>query len=701
MRNMYSARKGKFGAKHQRWIVVGIISIAIVGTGLTLWGTKAKPLTKIGSALSSSAITPMGKQLPAAESGLLPWQLGSPLSRMAVYPGSSNNELVIAGGLTAGGQSASGIYTLNTTNGALNMTGTLSASVHDAASAKIGSSYGIFGGGNTNSFSTSSVFNLGGTVSNSGNLPQPRSDDVAVSVGNKVYIVGGYNGGQGDAQVLSTTDGKNFTNVVSLPIPVRYPAVASLGGNIYVFGGESTTGSAKGNPINAVQIINTTNNTVHVASWKLPVPLEGSTSFVINGEMFLVGGQSSTPESITPGMGTTQVPGVTVSSQSTTYNTIWAVDTISKQFLKAGNLQLPVSNAGVAVIGSRAWIVGGEYNGQVVDTVQMVTPNSSFGIAGQPGAGSPYFGGKLLIADRGNNRILVMNPSMKITWKYPSTNTSPAAASGFYFPDDAFFINHGTGIISNQENNNTIVEIGYPSGKILWKYGHPLQAGPAYGYLSAPDDAYLLKNNDVVVADDQNCRVLFINPAGKVVSQIGTTGVCTHNPNVSLGAVNGDTPLYDGNVLLSEIRGSWVSEYTPQGKMVWSVQLPISYPSDPQQLGAAPGKNPNKYLIADYANPGSILEFTRQGQVLYRYHVTSGPGMLKYPSLVEMLPSGVFMANDDHRDRMVAIDPITKALVWQYGVSDQPGTSVGMLHKPDGFDFLLPNGTTPTHGATK
>lgn len=37
------------------------------------------------------------------------------------------------------------------------------------------------------------------------------------------------------------------------------------------------------------------------------------------------------------------------------------------------------------------------------------------------------------------------------------------------------------------------------------------------------------------------------------------------------------------NLLISEINGSWVSEYTATGKLVWTAQLPISYPSGPQQ----------------------------------------------------------------------------------------------------------------------
>jgi hypothetical protein len=74
--------------------------------------------------------------------------------------------------------------------------------------------------------------------------------------------------------------------------------------------------------------------------------------------------------------------------------------------------------------------------------------------------------------------------------------------------------------------------------------------------------------------------------------------------------------------------------------------------------------------------------------------------MLNHPSLTELLPSGVFMVNDDYNHRMAAIDPATGALVWQYGVTGQPGRQRGHLNTPDGFDLLLPNGTTPTHPIT-
>ena len=324
----------------------------------------------------------------------------------------------------------------------------------------------------------------------------------------------------------------------------------------------------------------------------------------------------------------------------------------------------------------------------------MVVPNPGFGKAGDRGAGSPFSGSKLLIADRGNDRLLLLNDRDQVVWRYPGPGRA-APHGGFYFPDDAFFIRHGTAIISNQEDNDTIVEIAYPSGRITFQYGHPRTPGSAPGYLNTPDDAYLLANGNMTVADPGNCRVIILDPrTKKVLHQIGTPGRCAHDPPSALGSPNGDTPLKDGNILVSEINGSWIDEVTPSGRKVWAVQLPIGYPSDAQQLG------PDRYLVADYEHPGGIIEFNRQGRILYRYQPTGGLGELDHPSLVEQLPSGVFMVNDDYNDRMVAIDPATRALVWQYGADGHPGTTPGLLNIPDGFDLLAPDGTTPTHPTT-
>jgi hypothetical protein len=632
------------------------------------------------------------KGIPAIEAGLSPSSLVAPISREVLEPGASGS-LVILGGLTAGGTSADGVYSLDPIGGAITLTGTLPAGVHDAAGSVIGGRDVVFGGGSPSTVGTVESISTTGTGTNTGtvisNLPTPRSDADAVSIKGTTYIVGGYDGTAPDAAVLATTNGRTFSTVARLKVPVRYPAVAAHGNEIYVFGGEAVAGS--GGPVSTIQMIDPARHSVSIVG-HLPEPLQGAVAVSLKGTIYLAGGSSSIVQPATPGLGVTAVaPPVT--GVLATVSTIWAYDPVSRRLLVAGRLQEPVSNAGAAVVGSRAWIVGGELNGTPVAAVQMFEENIAFGTAGAPGAGSPYFGGKLLIADRGSNRLMLLNPSMKILWTYPSA-TSPPNPDGFYFPDDAFFIDKGRAIITNQEQNETIEEIAYPSGKVLWTYGHPGTAGSAPGYLHEPDDAYLWKNGQVSVADADNCRVLVLNHNGTVAHQIGTTGSCVHNPPTSLGTPNGDTPLANGNLLISEINGSWVSEYTMTGQLVWTLQLPISYPSDPQQLG------PDLYLISDYSNPGQILEFTRQGTITWRYDVTSGPGALDQPSLAERLPSGVILLNDDYNDRLVAIDPATDALVWQYGVTGQSGTVPGMLNTPDGFDVLMPGGLTPTHPTT-
>ena len=577
----------------------------------------------------------------------------------------------MAGGLVANGSSAAGAFHLGTGTGNLAAAGSLTTATHDAAAAVLNGQVLVFGGGTSAPAAATQDITASGSSHILGSLPRPRADGDAVTIGSTAYVVGGYDGPSLDPAVLATTDGATFRTVTDLSVPVRYPAAAALGGLIYVFGGESLGGL----PVGAVQVVNPRTGTDKVIG-QLPLPLSGAAAGVLDGVIYIAGG-------------------VTGAARPQTVDDVFAFDVARTSFLRAGSLPVAVANAGAVVNGGRLFLVGGEtHGGTLTSDVQMVIPNRAFGVAGTLGAGSPYYGDQLLVADRGNDRLLLLDDTGKTIWTYPSKN-APPPPGGFYFPDDAFFIRHGTAILSNQEENDTVVEIAYPSGRIVFSYGHPRAPGSTPGYLNTPDDAYLLRDGDITVADPGNCRVLVLNPATKAtLRQIGTVGSCAHNPPNGLGSPNGDTPLSNGDLLISEINGSWVDEYTTSGKLVWCVQLPIGYPSDPQQIG------PDRYLIADYENPGAIVVFSRSGQVLYRYQPKAGAGELNHPSLVELLPSGVFMLNDDYNDRMVAIDPTAGALVWQYGHTGVAGTAPGLLNTPDGFDILGPGGATPTHPST-
>ena len=646
-------------------VVLGVVACGAIVYALRPGdrATAPRPTATPKAAKAAPVVRPA-----AVEAGLLPWQLARPVSREVVVPRLGTRKLVVLGGIDSSSSSTDGVDLLDPATGSLTPQGPLPQATHDAAAAELGKRVLVIGGG-TAAPSRSIQIETGSHAALAGALAQARADAGAVTVGRSVYVVGGYDGSAMDAEVAATTDGRTWRSVAALPVPVRYPAVAALGTRIYVFGGQLRNGK----PSRAVQLVDTKRRTAHVAG-RLPTPLAGAAAGVLDGTVYLAGGRTAARR---------------------TTSAVYAFEPQGSKFLRAGALRVAVANAGAAVSRGRLWLVGGETgDGRPTSDVQVVVPNRRFGTAGQAGAGSPFFGNRLLVADRGNDRLLLLDDRDRVVWRYPSPGRD-APHGGFYFPDDAFFIRHGTAIISNQEDNHTILEIAYPSGRIVFHYGHARTPGSAPGYLNTPDDTYLLRNGHITVADAVNCRVLIIDERTKrVVHQIGTAGSCRHDPPRALGSPNGDTPLADGNLLVSEINGSWVDEVTPAGRTVWSTHLAIGYPSDPQQLG------PDRYLIADYESVGAIVEFDRSGRILYRYGPADGPGRLDHPSLVERLPSGVFMVNDDYNDRMVAIDPTTKALVWQYGVTGHASTAPRFLNTPDGFDLLAPDGTTPTHPTT-
>jgi DNA-binding beta-propeller fold protein YncE len=306
----------------------------------------------------------------------------------------------------------------------------------------------------------------------------------------------------------------------------------------------------------------------------------------------------------------------------------------------------------------------------------------------QPGTAAAYEGastqsgpgGYVLVADRGNNRVLVLSTQGQVVFTYP-TPEDLSQGRRLVYNDDTFVEPGGQSLIANEEDNHAIVRIGLGDHSLTTLFGHPGEPGSDDTHLRTPDDAYTLPDGSFTVADAYNCRILFID-AGRIVRQYGHSGECMHDPPRYFGAVNGDTPVPGGGVLVSEITGSWIDEIGPEGRLVFSVRAPVEYPSDPQPL---PG---GRILLADYSSPGAIVIMDQSGNVLWRYRPLQGYGRLDHPSLAMALPNGNIAVNDDYRDRVVVIDPRRNAIVWQYGHTDVPGTAPGFLNTPDGMDFI-------------
>jgi len=298
--------------------------------------------------------------------------------------------------------------------------------------------------------------------------------------------------------------------------------------------------------------------------------------------------------------------------------------------------------------------------------------------------------GGLLIADRGNGRLLVVSNAGRVIWRFPVRGSLPPNQR--FSADDAFVAPDGKTIVANDESHQVIDRIDIATRRVIWQYGHYGRSGHARGFLHTPDDAYRLANGNVVGADIRNCRILEINPAKHVVRQWGRTGVCRHRPPTTFAMPNGDTPLPDGGLLITEITGSRIVRLRADGSVVFDVRAPVRYPSDAQL--AADGS----IVVVDYSSPGAIVRLSPKGRVLWRYQPARGPRALDHPSLAVPLPDGTIVLNDDFRHRVLVIDPRTNRIVWQFGRTDHPGRSLDQLDGPDGVG-VVPVGVIPPAAA--
>lgn len=369
-RSYEARRRAARRAGHIRLgVLVAVIVLVIV---LVLVLTGSPPPAKhsgghgAGTSTTSTTATRPATGAPAIEAALASWHLNAPLSRSVVLPGSAAGSLIVAGGLETGGASAQGVYEVSSSDGAATQVGNLQSPLHDAAGVVLSGDGYLFGG--TSGVAVSTVQRLADLGSSQpttaaatllGSLPLARAGDAAVTIGKTAYVVGGDNGTSAEAGVLATSDGVHFSTVANLPVPVRFAAVAALGGRIYVFGGDASSGPHAGDPVATVQVVDPATHAATIVG-SLPEPVAGSAAVTLGGVIYVAGGETASASGGTPAV----------------LRTVWAWLAASETPVVAGKMDAAVAFAGVTVIGATAFVVGGESApGVLVDDVQTLRAN--------------------------------------------------------------------------------------------------------------------------------------------------------------------------------------------------------------------------------------------------------------------------------------------------------------------------------------
>lgn len=336
----------------------GIAAVALVlssgggghpgGAGGARGGTRRVP------AVAAHEVTVVRAQL-------LSWQLPSALSRQVVLPGPAG-DLWVLGGLDASGATVTTSYLLAPGTGATRPATGLAEATHDAAGVLLGHGALVLGGGTSAPAGEAQMATPAGPASLVGQLPQARSDLRAVSIGRTAYLVGGYDGPSMDATVLATTNGRSYTSVATLPDPVRYPTLAVVGGDIYVFGGQGPDGA----PVSTIQRVDPRRHLAQVVG-HLPVATEASVAGAIGGTVYLAGGLAA---------GTSGAPSAT--------GAVYAYQATHGTLVRVATLPVPIDNAGGAVLGGRLYVLGGEgvsgtpsADAQVVEVTREAPPHGA------------------------------------------------------------------------------------------------------------------------------------------------------------------------------------------------------------------------------------------------------------------------------------------------------------------------------------
>ncbi len=214
----------------------------------------------------------------------------------------------------------------------------------------------IFGGMDSKGKDVADVLEIdpsAGTIAKRAGMPTPRNSAQAVAVGDKIVLVGGRNAGGMVTSVEIYDPAKNaWEKAGKMDAPVWMHMAAAIGSKVYVMGGISATGSAR-TSTSAVKILDMKSGT-----WSngpdLPAARQGASVGVAGNKIYLFGGR---------------LGGASTSGEAT--DTVIVLDTGTEKWTGAKKMPATRTSGQSAVIGGKAYIVGGAARGQVTKATDV------------------------------------------------------------------------------------------------------------------------------------------------------------------------------------------------------------------------------------------------------------------------------------------------------------------------------------------
>lgn len=173
----------------------------------------------------------------------------------------------------------------------------------------------------------------------------------------------------------------------------------------------------------------------------------------------------------------------------------------------------------------------------------------------------------MMITDQANQRVIAVDRKKQIIWQYGTTGISGNGPDQLNNPNSQQFLDNGNVLIAD-ENNNRVIEVK-TDGTLVAQF-------TAGGTISGAAFASRLPGGDTLITDSNNSRIVEVDANDAVVWQYMTNTDAGSNasplPTRAVRLRNGDT-------LISDQFNQRVIEVTPAGQIVFT-QGELNTPGD-------------------------------------------------------------------------------------------------------------------------
>jgi outer membrane protein assembly factor BamB len=221
-----------------------------------------------------------------------------------------------------------------------------------------------------------------------------------------------------------------------------------------------------------------------------------------------------------------------------------------------------------------------------------------------------------------DNRVMLVNQSGSIIWQYGDAGVAGAGFNQLNTPVCSviflgFQRRFGPHVLITDQGNQRVIVVDRRH-RVVWQYGTTGVSGSGPNQLNTPNSAELLRNGNILIADENNNRAIEVNTDFQIVKQFTAGG--------TLKGVAFASRLDNGNTLITDSINNRVVEVDQNDAIVWEYATNAEAGSNPNPLPtrAVRLRNGNT-LISDQFNQ-RVIEVNMAKQIVFQQGQLNMPG---------------------------------------------------------------------------